>query len=387
MVNQVCPSGTSENVKAQGENSDVQRIIRILTVQETPQNQVNFTSTFFQKLYKNRKRLEVVNNVLYTQFFDNVGKLAFRQIVVPPETTEAIIKTMHGDPMQGYPGASKLLAELRKRYYVPGLTEKVQEFVNNCQTCIKSKPVKNNSKTPPLEPIYDLSNGPEDILEIDLVGELPRSNGYTHILTACDYFSRYLFAIPLRKPDTKSVVSALIDLFTKHAYIPKHITTDKGSAFTAQVIEELMKTIGIKVFHARVKHAQTIGMIERSHQKLKQILQINVSADSPQWDRYVNIAVMAHNTTYHQTLKCTPTEIFYGRVPYNALDLKFSNPLSLPRNAIDTQSLVDILNSKFKETHANIIKAFHKYKAHYDRKAQATQFKVNDFAIFTEPQN
>ena len=330
---------------------------------------MNFTSTFFSKVFKNRKWLEVVNNVLYRQFFDNVGNLAFRQIVVPPETTEAIIRTMHGDPMQGHPGASKMLAELRKRYYVPGLTEKVQEFVNNCQTCIKMKPVKNNSITPPLEPIYDPCNGPEDIMEIDLVGELPRSNGYTHILTACD-FSRYLFAIPIRKPVTKSVVNALIDIFTKHAYISKHIITDKGSVFTSQVIEELMKTMGIKVSHATVKHGQTIGMIERSHQKLKQILKINV---------------LAHNTTYHQTLKCTPTELFHGRVPYDALGLKFSNPLSLPRNATDTQSFVDNLNSNFKETHANIIKAFHKYKAHYDRKAQASPLKVNAFSVLRNP--
>ena len=202
---------------------------------------------------------------------------------------------MHGDPMQGHTGASKTLAERRKKYYVPGLTEKVQEFVNKCQTCIKTKPVKNNCITPSLEPIYDPCNRPEDILEIDLVGKLPQSNGYTHILTACDYFSRYLFAIPIRKPDTKSVVNALINIFTKHAYIPKHIITDKGSAFTLKVIEELMKTMGLKVSHATVKHAQTIGMIEISHQKLKQILKTNVSADRPQWDRYVNVAVMPHN--------------------------------------------------------------------------------------------
>ena len=82
-----------------------------------------------------------------------------------------------------------------------------------------------------------------------------------------------------------------------------------------------MKTIGIKMPYGTVEDAQTIGMIEKSHQKLKQILKINVSADRPQWDRYVNIAVMAHNTAYHQTLKCTPTEICHGRVPYNALDL------------------------------------------------------------------
>ena len=263
-VNQVCPSGDSEIVRAQGENSEVQRVIRIITVQETPPNQVNFASTFFQKLFKNRKRLEVVNNVLYRQFFDNTGNFAIRQIVVPPETTEAIIRTMHGNPMQGHPGASKMLGELGKRYYIPNLAEKVQ-----------------------------------DVLEIDLVGELPRSIGYSHILTACDYFSRYLFAIPIRKPDTKSVVDVLLDIFTKHAYVPKHIITDKGSAFTSQVITELMDKAGIKVSHATIKHAQTIGMIERSHQRLKQILKMNVSADRPQWGRYVNLAVMAHNTTYH----------------------------------------------------------------------------------------
>ena len=346
---------------------------------------MNFESTFFQKLFKNRKRLEVVNNVLYRQFFDNIGHLAYRQIVVPPETTEAIIRTMHGDPMQGHPGASKMLSELRKRYYIPNLAEKVQVFVNNCQECIKARPAKPNTLIPPLEPIYDTCNGPEDVLEIDLVGELPRSDGYSHILTACDYFSRYLFAIPIRKPDTKSVVDALLDIFTKHAYVPKHIITDKGSAFTSQVITELKNKAGIKVSHATIKHAQSIGMIERSHQRLKQILKTNVSVDRPQWDRYVNLAVMGDNTTYHQTLKCSPTEVFHGRIPYNALDLKFSNPLNLPRNAVDTKTLVDNLNAKFKETHTNIVRAFHKYKAYYDRKAQASPLKVNDFVFLLNP--
>ena len=161
---------------------------------------------------------------------------------------------MHSDPMQGH-RASKTLVELGKRYYAPKLSEKVQEFVNNCQICTKAKPVEPSTITPQLEPIYDHCNGPEDILEIDLVGELPRSNGYSHILTAGDYFSRYLFAVPIRKSDNKLVVDALIDIFTKHAYIRKHIITDKGSAFTSQVIEERIYKAGTKVTHATVKHA------------------------------------------------------------------------------------------------------------------------------------
>ena len=112
-VNQVYPSGNSEIVKAQGENSDVQRVIRILTVQETPPNQVNFASTFFQKLFKNRKRLEVVNNVLYRQFFDNTGTCSFSRNYGSHNQDDA------WQPMQGHPGASKMLGELKKKVLHP----------------------------------------------------------------------------------------------------------------------------------------------------------------------------------------------------------------------------------------------------------------------------
>ena len=96
-----------------------------------------------------------------------------------------------------------------------------------------------------------------------------------------------------------------------------------------------MESAGIKIEHATVKHAQTIGMIERFHQMLKHILKGNVSTDSPQWHKHVNMAVMAHNTTYHQAFRCTPTEIFQGRVPFNGLGIKFGNPLKNPRNTTE----------------------------------------------------
>ena len=384
-VNQVCPQGDSQIIQAQLSIQDVQKMIRVLVNGEPLPNHVNFASTFSQKLVKNRKRIEVVNKALYRKFFDNTGRVLFKQIVVPPETTLPIIRTMHGDPMQGHPGATKMFVELRKRYYIPNLSEHVSKFVSNCTDCLKAKPVNPKRLIPPLEKIYDPCNDPEDILEIDLVGELPCSNGYTHILTACDYFSRYLFAIPIHKPDTKSVVNALLQIFTRHAYVPKTIITDKGTAFTSSIMTELMKTAGIQIEHATVKHAQTIGMVERSHQKLKQILKINVAADSPQWDKYVNLVVMAHNTTYHQSLKCTPSEVFHGRVPFNALDLKFSNPLQNRTQDTDLTKLVDQVNEKYKQVNDNILQAYHKYKRYYDRKAQASPLKVNDFVFLLNP--
>ena len=287
--------------------------------------------------------------------------------------------------MQGHPGVSKMLIELRKRYYVPYLTVHVQHYASNCLHCIKTKPVNVRSLKPPLENIYDTCNGPKVLLEIDLVGEFPKSNGFTHVLTACDYLSRYLFAIAVKKLDTKSVVLDLIQIFTQHACVIKTILTDKGSAFTSQVMAEIMEESGIHIEHATVKHALTIGLVECTHQKLKEILKTNVAADTPQWDKYVNIAFMAHNTTYHQSQRCSPAEVFHGRVPYNTLDLKFTNPLQSRNVPVDLQKLLDSVNEKYKQTQSHILEAFHKYKHYYDRKAQAAPLNVNDFTIQLNP--
>ena len=148
---------------------------------------------------------------------------------------------------------------------------------------------------------------------------------------------------------------------------------------------EIMTTAGIKFKDATVKHAQTKGMVERSHQRLKQILKINVSADSPQWVKYVNLAVMAHNTTYHQSLKCTPSEVFYGRIPFNAQDLKFSNPLKCETTETEIAKLVNQVNEKYTQANDNILQAYHKHKKYYHRKAQAIPLKVNNFAFLLNP--
>ena len=117
----------------------------------------------------------------------------------------------------GTPWVFKMLTELRKRFYTPKLAPKIQSFVNNCQMCIRTKPCQNSCIRPPLEWIYVPYDGPEDIMEIELLRKLLNSNGYSYVLMACDVLSRYLSAVPLRKPNTTSVVPALLQILTQHA--------------------------------------------------------------------------------------------------------------------------------------------------------------------------
>ena len=120
-----------------------------------------------------------------------------------------------------------------------------------------------------------------------------------------------------------------------------------------------MDQAGYKINQATTKHAQTIGLIERSYQKLKKIPNLNVSVDQPQWDQDVNIAVMGHNTTYHTSLKCSPTEIFHGRTPHDALDLKFANLIRATSQPKDASKMLDEIKEEYRENVHNIVSAYH----------------------------
>ena len=95
---------------------------------------------------------------------------------------------------------------------------------------------------------------------------------------------------------------------------------------------------------------------------------------------------MAHNTTYHTSLKCSPTEIFHGRTPYNALDLNFSNPeRRVDAKFGDVNQILNRMNEIYRNNTDNIVAAYHNYKAYYDRKAKAQPLKVNDLVFLLDP--
>ena len=75
---------------------------------------------------------------------------------------------------------------------------------------------------------------PGDMLQLDLVGKLPESVGYTHILTAKDTFSKYLFATPLRNASAPNVAKQFFHIFMRSAYIPRVVLSDMGAAFTSR---------------------------------------------------------------------------------------------------------------------------------------------------------
>ena len=224
-------------------------------------------------------------------------------------------------------------------------------------------------------------------MQIDLVSGLPPSGGYENIVTAMDVLSRYLFAYPTANQDATTVAKVLINIMTKHAYLPTTLISDKGTAFTSHVIKEVAGVLGITLKHATTKHAQTIGLLERSHASIKQALKIETGERRSSWHKYTSIAVLNYNTSYHSSIGCEPSRVFHGRIPYNILDLKMGirpQKISSPETEI-AQDVLEQTEMIFQDVRRNVLKAYIKYKAYYDKKANASKLKPSDYVYILQP--
>ena len=224
-------------------------------------------------------------------------------------------------------------------------------------------------------------------MQTDLVPGLPPSDGYENIVTAMDVFSRYLFAYPTSNQAATTIAKVIINIMTKNAYLPTTLISDKGTAFTSHVIKEVAGVLGITLKHATTKHAQTIGLLERSRASIKQSLKIETGECKSLWHKYISIAVLNYNTSYHSSIGCEPSRVFHGRLPYNILDLKMGiRPQKIP--SPDSEIAQDVLEQMemiFQDVRRNAMQAYIKYKAYYDKKANASKLKQSDYVYILQP--
>ena len=222
---------------------------------------------------------------------------------------------------------------------------------------------------------------------MDILPNLPPSGVYDHIITAIDVFSRYLFAYPVARITATSVARVIMDILCKHTYLPTTITTDLGTQFNAQVTHEVTAGLGVVLKHATMKHAQTIGLLERTHASVKTQLKAATGEFRHNWHKFLPLAVLNHNTTYHASLRCEPSRVFHGCIPHNILDYKLGYN---PNRKYQPQTIVaEEIQRRMKilldQTKKNIMQSYLKYKAYYDRKAKASPLETTDYCYILNP--
>ena len=279
------------------------------------------TDRRFKHYKANEDRIILKDGLLFRKYYGETGSVKYYQILIPKQLVNEVLRNLHVE-FGKHPGITKTTIAYREKYFYPNMAQLIREWVLSCEQCLRESRINPQFTHPPLQNPNEYITAPEDAMQIDLVPGLPPSGGYENTVTAIDVFSRYLFAYPTSNQDAKTVAKVIINIVTKHAYLPKTFISDKGTAFTSHVIKEVAGVLGITLKHATTKHAQTIGLLERSHASIKQALKIETGERRSIRHKYVSIAVLNYNTSYHASIGCEPSRVFHGRIPYNILDIK-----------------------------------------------------------------
>ena len=335
---------------------------------------------------RNKKRKIIKDDVLCRQYYNDLGEVSHLQVLLSGQLLKIILQSLYGTASK-HPGISKMMQEICQKYYFPSISTYVRNCIRDCKICIQDKRIKNTGITPEIFhiPYWDLGLG--DLMQIDLLPELPPSGGYEIIITAIDVFSRYAFAYPVSNPTAVNTAKAIKDIMTTHAYLPTLIITDKGSIFVSQVIHEVAEISGINLKHATTKHAQTIVVLERAHATIKIYLKMASAKYRKHWHNYLPIAILNYNATYQPSINCEPSRVFHGRVPHNILDPKLVlqfNPNAAPTTDFAEELLrrTKILYDKARKI---VMQSYIKYKTYYDKKGKASPLKEKVYCFILQP--
>ena len=161
------------NSLAVEQNNDViLQQLRLKILKENYSETILVQDTRYQHYCRQMDRLSVIDEIITRQYFDETGAVKYNQVLLPKHLVQDLLESLHGKANK-HLGISKMLIEIRQKYYYPGIAKIVKNWVQGCETCIKDKRIPNSSITPELLNLPEWDLGPEDAMQIDLLPNLP----------------------------------------------------------------------------------------------------------------------------------------------------------------------------------------------------------------------
>ena len=125
---------------------------------------------------RNKKRFIIKDDIHCRQYYNDLGEVTHLQVLLPGQLLKVLLQSLY-DTGGKHPRISKMMQEIRQKYYFPSIATYVRNWVRDCEICIQDKRINNTQNTPELIHIPDWDLGPEDLTEMDLLPELSPSGG------------------------------------------------------------------------------------------------------------------------------------------------------------------------------------------------------------------
>jgi len=212
-----------------------------------------------------------------------------------------ILQILHDSPTARHPGVSNTWELICEQYEGPRLREFVEQYVKGCACCQESKTNVHQSKAPLQRFDTPVEEGPFQYILMDLITDLPKSQGFDSILTivdqGCSKAAKFI-------PCTKMINGTGVALeYLKHLIpwfgLPKRIILDRDPQFTSAFAKEMCKALGIQQNLSTAFHPCTDGQTERMNAWIEQYLQPWTSGKPSAWSQLLPVAEFAHNSWKH----------------------------------------------------------------------------------------
>ena len=350
----------------------ISKFLRYVTNKQKPDIK-EFHTKEGKILHREFKRLVVRRGVLYRLVQDH-GDDKY-QLVLPSKYRQLALNGSHNDV--GHLGRDKTLSILRDRVYWPMMSADVEDWINQCDRCIKRK--THATARAPLVSI--VTSQPMELLCIDYLTLEISKGGYQHILVITDHFTKYAMAVPTKNQSAKVTAEALFNGFLVHYGFPRKLHSDQGANFEGKLIKELCSLSGMTKSRTTPYHPAGNGTTERFNRTLLDMLGTLEPDQKSNWKIQVSPLVHAYNCTRHSTTGYSPYVLMFGRQPRLAIDVVLGMVNEDHTNqdyGKYMESLKSNLSRAYELATAHTRTSQNRQKVYYDQKSRGAVVETGD---------
>jgi len=243
-----------------------------------------------------------------------VSETGTKQICVPLTLRNELIYYAHSLPSVGHFGIGKTTERLYRNFWWPGITKDVALFVYSCPLCktykMPPRPGREmlGDRPPVRYPWYLLHM---DIWKPGIVS----NSGNKHVLGVIDAYTKFVILAPMPDETSSSVIEALMTHVFLPYGLPRLLISDGGTDFKSKLMEELLVAFGVEHRITVPYRPQSNGLIERVFRTIRPVTAILTHKARKSWDTYLPWVQLSYNSAFHNSIKTTPFELFFGRKP------------------------------------------------------------------------
>lgn len=190
----------------------------------TEDDQSTKVKLFEVSLNDSESQYQLIDNVLFRKNYDVVLLKCLEKL-----EAEKVMQELHDGPVGGHlRGNTKTHKILHVRYYWPTLFKDAHEYAMKCKVC-KTAVGRERKAALPLQPV-NIHQAFEQ-WGLDIIGEITPTSSKQHkyILTATNYFTKWVESIPLKVVNTQSITDLIDQFIITRFGLPSALMFDNAS--------------------------------------------------------------------------------------------------------------------------------------------------------------